>query len=94
MIDYDNVLLIINKLTLYIENEEKNISNIQSILDELDNYYYSDNSKVLKTKKQNIINNLNIILENKKKSIDMLSNTLHNYRALDEENALSYNNYQ
>lgn len=93
MIDYDNVLLIINKLTLYIENEEKSISNIQSILDELDNYYRSDNSKILKIKKQSIINNLNIILANKKRSIDLLSNALHNYRALDEENALNYNNY-
>ena len=51
VIDVSSVVMIINKLQLYIENEEKILHDIKNSLLILEDYYSSDNNKVLKNKK-------------------------------------------
>ena len=91
IIDVSSVVLIINKLELYIENEEKIILDIKNALLALENYYISDNDKVLKVKKENLYNALDTILENKKRYIEYLNYVVNNYIELDEKNMLNFN---
>lgn len=91
LIDVSSVVLIINKLELYIENEEKIIRDIKNTLLTLENYYISDNDKVLKIKKDNLYDALDTILENKKKYIEYLNYVIDSYIELDENNILNFN---
>lgn len=91
IIDVSSVVLIIKKLELYIENEEKIILDIKNTLLILENYYISDNDKVLKVKKENLYNVLDTILENKKRYIEYLNYVVNNYIELDEKNMFNFN---
>ena len=91
IIDVLSVVLIIKKLELYVENEEKIILDIKNTLLILENYYISDNDKVLKVKKENLYNALDTILENKKRYIEYLNYVVNNYIELDEKNMLNFN---
>lgn len=86
LIDTSSVILIINKLKLYIENEEKIIENIQNSLSLLENYYSGDNNKTINYKKNNLYEALNTGLKNKKKYIDYLEYIVNNY--IDKDNSI------
>ena len=91
IIDVSSVVLIIKKLELYIENEEKIILDIKNTLLILENYYISDNDKVLKVKKKKLYNVSDTILENKKRYIEYLNYVVNNYIELDEKNMFNFN---
>ena len=92
VIDVSSVVMIINKLQLYIENEERILLEINKTLLMLENYYSSDNNKALKFKKDNLYNSLNIVLGNKKKYIEYINHVIKRYLYLDEKNMLSFKN--
>ena len=91
VIDISSVVMIINKLQLYIENEERILLDIKNSLLILEDYYVSDNNNVLKSKKDNLYNCLNTVLENRKKYIEYLNYIVNSYIDLDEKNMLSFN---
>lgn len=91
IIDVSSVVMIINKLQLYIENEERILLNIKNSLLLLEDYYSGDNNKILKYKKDNLYNSLNIVLENRKKYIEYLNYIVNSYIDLDEKNMQSFN---
>lgn len=91
MIDINNVIVVINKLQLYIDNEEKIKDNINNLLESFDTCYYGDNTKILNKKRMNIVNCLNTIFENKKKCISLLNEIVNKYYNLDIDTALEYN---
>lgn len=91
VIDVSSVVMIINKLQLYIENEERILLDIKNSLLMLEDYYSSDNNKVLKSKKDNLYNTLNTVLENRKKYIEYLNHVVNSYIDLDEKSMLSFN---
>lgn len=91
MIDINNVIVVINKLQLYIDNEEKIKDNINNLLESFDTCYYGDNTKILNEKQMNIVNCLNTIFENKKKCIALLNEMVNKYYNLDIDTALEYN---
>lgn len=91
IIDITSVVLIINKLKLYIENEELAISNIINSLSILDNYYSGENDKHIDNKRQNLYESLNIMLENRKKYVEYLEFVLKSYIDMDEKNMIHFN---
>lgn len=88
--DYTSVMGIISRLSLYIENEEKIIINIKNTLLSLDNYYKGDNSSAISSKKANLTEALDTLLEHKKKYVIYIQNMLDSYMAIDESIYLSY----
>lgn len=84
IIDASEVLLIINKLKLYIENEEKIIKNIKNTLSLLDDYY-SGHNKTINNKKNNLYNALNETIENNVKIVNYLDFIVNNYLNMDNE---------
>ena len=91
MIDINNVIVVINKLQLYIDNEEKIKDNINNLFESFDTCYYGDNTKILNEKQMTIVNCLNTIFENKKKCIALLNEIVNKYYNLDIDTALEYN---
>lgn len=91
IIDINSVVLIINKLKLYIENEELAISNIINSLSILDNYYSGENDKHIDNKRQNLHESLTIMLENRKKYVEYLEFILKSYIDMDEKNMIYFN---
>lgn len=92
VIDVSSVVMIINKLQLYIENEERILLDIKNSLLILEDYYSGDNDGVLKSKKDNLYNSLNVVLENRKKYIEYLNYVVNSYIDLDEKSMLNFNN--
>lgn len=91
MIDTSGVSVIINKLELYIENEEKIIENIISTLDKLKNDYQSnDNDSYIEEKRNNLISSLYEVLDNKKKMKEYLNDVMVKYIILDSNINLHY----
>ena len=93
IIDISSVKLIINKLELYIENEEKIITNIKTSLDLLGSYYISDNNAVINTKINNLYSSLSIMFTNKKKYVEYLNSILNSYITMDETTSTSFQSY-
>lgn len=91
IIDYNSVILVINKLRLYRENEEKIIAKIKNSLIALDNHYISDNSGLLKDKKDSLYNGLDIMMENIDGYITFLTNIVNSYINNDEMEMRKYN---
>lgn len=83
IIDITSVVLIINKLKLYIENEEIQISNIINSLSILNSYYSGENYKYIDNKRQNLSELLNNILENKRKYVEYLEFIIKSYIDMD-----------
>lgn len=92
LIDDTSVMLIINKLTLYIENEEKIVNNIVNSLFMLDNYYSGENNKVLDVKKQNTYDTLNTMLKNRKEYVEFLKSIVDSYIENDDRNQIEFQN--
>lgn len=91
VIDISSVVMIINKLQLYIENEERILLDVKNSLLMLEDYYVSDNNNTLKSKKDNLYNCLNTVLENRKKYIEYLNHIVNTYIDLDEKSILRFN---
>ena len=91
LIETSSVILIINKLKLYIENEEVILNNITKTLDMLENYYSSDNKKILDNKKKNLYDSLNTMLENKKQYVEFLTYVVNSYLNKDESTSINFN---
>ena len=85
MIDYNSVQLIIGKIELHLQTEKKIVSNLSSLISELNNYYQSNNNKVLDGKKNNLIEALNSMLENRSTIINYLNKILNSYLTMDEK---------
>lgn len=91
IIDYNSVILVINKLKLYRETEEKIVANIKNSLIALDNHYISDNSGILKDKKSSLYNGLDIMVENIDSYITFLTNIVNSYINNNEIEMRKYN---
>lgn len=89
-VDYNSVLGIISRLSLYIENEEKVIFDMKMALGNLDSFYDGSNASAISSKKTNLASNLDTLLEHKKKYIIYIRDMLESYMALDESTYLSY----
>lgn len=92
VIDIGSVLNIINRIKLYIENEEKNIRNIKNILNNLEVFYSGDNSSKIMNKKNNLYNNLDKMLNNRKMYVEYINRAINNYIQLNNQNYLDYMN--
>lgn len=83
MIDASSVNVLINKLELYIENEEKIINDIVVTLNKLnDNYRSDDNGSLIREKTNNLVSSLYVILYNKKKITEYLKGVIIQYRTM------------
>ena len=93
MIDYNSVIMIIKKIELYRDNEEKIIDNIKKSINTLSNYYYSDsNNKLLLNKINNLNNALDTMLNNRNSYIEYLTRIVNTYIDTNKENINIYNN--
>ncbi len=92
-IDSNSLIAIINRLKLTIENEEKIISNIKICINNLESFYTSDNLPLIKKKKENLFNDLNIVLNNRKSYVEYISQIVNKYVAMDKKNYINYNKY-
>ena len=81
-IDISALLVTVNKLKLYKEEEEKLVGNIKNTLYKLENDYISKNNKIIKDKNKNICLFLDKLLENK----------IKDYYELDYEEYIKYHN--
>ena len=91
MIDVSGISIIINKLELYIDNEEKIIEEIVNTLNKLSSDYKSDNNDVyIDEKRNNLISSLYKVLDNKKKMTEYLRKVIYKYRTIDNNVNLYY----
>ena len=90
IIEPNSFRLIINKLELYIENEEKIIFNIKKSLELLNNNYIGNNNQKVLNKKNNINNSLRTLLDNRKKYIIYLKKILNDYITMDENTSTNF----
>lgn len=91
IIDVSSVNIIIDKLNMYIDNEEKILLNIEKTLSTLKNYYSSDNDGLLNLKRNNLYDSFDIILENKKRYVEYLNHIVEQYVSMDGINMINYN---
>ena len=66
----------IQYIELYSREEINYLNQIYGCFNELDKYYYSDNSLLLSEKQLELNNNLNLLSEKRIKYIEVLKNTL------------------
>lgn len=91
IINDTEVILIINKLDLYIENEERIVQNIKSSLSSLQSYYSGDNDSVVNSKIDNLIIALDTMLDNRNRYVESLRLTVEGYKTHDQDSAVKYN---
>ncbi len=91
-IDISTLLVTVNKLKLYKEEEEKLVGNIKNTLYKLENDYISKNNKIIKDKNKNICLLLDKLLEDKEENIRYLENKIKDYYELDYEEYIKYHN--
>lgn len=92
-IDISALLVSLNKLKLYKEEEEKLVGNIKNTLYKLENDYISKNNKIIKDKNKNICLLLDKLLEDKEENIRYLENRIKDYNELDYEEYIKYHNF-
>lgn len=91
-IDISALLVTVNKLKLYKEEEEKLVDNIKNTLYKLENDYISKNNKIIKDKNKTICLLLDNLLEEKEENIRYLENRIKDYNELDYEEYIKYQN--
>lgn len=91
-IDISALLVSLNKLKLYKEEEEKLVGNIKNTLYKLENDYISKNNKIIKDKNKNICLFLDKLLDDKEENIRYLENKIKDYNELDYEEYIKYHN--
>ncbi len=91
-IDISALLVSLNKLKLYKEEEEKLVGNIKNTLYKLENDYISKNNKIIKDKNKNICLFLDKLLDDKEENIRYLENKIKDYYELDYEEYIKYHN--
>ena len=91
-IDIGALLVTVNKLKLYKEEEEKLVGNIKNTLYKLENDYISKNNKIIKDKNKNICLFLDKLLDDKEENIRYLENKIKDYYELDYEEYIKYHN--
>lgn len=91
-IDISALLVSLNKLKLYKEEEEKIVGNIKNTLYKLENDYISKNNKIIKDKNKNICLFLDKLLDDKEENIRYLENKIKDYYELDYEEYIKYHN--
>lgn len=91
IIDDSSVMLIINKLEMYIENEEKIVKNIEESLSILQGYYSGDNNSAFNSKSDGLIEALNTMLNNRYVYLESLKQTLIGYIGRDKYVAMEFN---
>ncbi len=91
-IDISALLVTVNKLKLYKEEEEKLVGNIKNTLYKLENDYISKNNKIIKDKNKNICLFLDKLLDDKEENIRYLENKIKDYYELDYEEYIKYHN--
>lgn len=84
-------MLIINKLELYIENEEKIVRDIKKTLSSLQSYYSGDNNSVVNSKIDNLVIALDMMLDNRTRYVESLRLTVEGYKTMDQDNTVEYN---
>lgn len=85
-----DVILIIKKLEMYKDEEIENINDIKGTLIKLQEDYLGKNDKIIKTKLENLFQSLDTMLENRKKCITFLSDTVRTYIDANESTVLEY----
>ena len=93
IIDYNSFIMIIKKIELYKDTEEKLIININKSLGLLSSYYSGNNSKNIKNKINSLNIALNTLLSNRNSYIDYLTRIVNIYIDTNKENESIYNNY-
>ena len=91
-IDISALLVTVNKLKLYKEEEEKLVGNIKNTLYKLENDYISKNNKIIKDKNKNICLFLDKLLDDKEENIRYLENKIKDYYELDYEEYIKDHN--
>ena len=91
-IDISTLLVTLNKLKLYKEEEEKLVGNIKNTLYKLENDYISKNNKIIKDKNKNICLFLDKLLDDKEENIRYLESKIKDYNELDWEEYIKYHN--
>lgn len=89
-LDTDSVIIVINKLKMYISEEEKNILNMKKILNNLSYYYSGYSDKILNSKINSLCTALNVMINNKKNYILYLNNIINKYVEMDQNNFRLY----
>jgi len=90
IIEDTSVMLIINKLELYIENEDRTVQNIKDSLSSLQSYYSGDNDSVIDPKVDTLISSLNVMLDNRMRYVDSLRLIVQGYVGMDQSTAMKY----
>ena len=92
-VDYSEIIILIEKLRLYLELEDQIMSSIKKSLNVISGCYDSDNKLVLNKINNNICNSLDIMYDNKEKYINYLTNIVKIFSIKDNANSLSYEKY-
>lgn len=90
IIDINGLQAIVNRLKLYIENEEKTIISIKKALNNLNSLYISNNSNKALEKTNNLYNNLDIMLNNRQRYVEYINNIISIYITTDDQNYFIY----
>lgn len=91
MIDYNSVIMIIKKIELYRDNEEKIINSINNSLSLLAGYYSSGNNKYIKNKVDSLNTSLSTLLNNRNSYIEYLTRIVNTYSDMNKNNESIYN---
>lgn len=90
-IDINSLIVILNKLRLYKEIEDKIILNISDTLTSTEKAYISDNNKI-SDKNMEILNKLKESSNERDKYINYIDNVIKSYSSIDYNEKVKYDN--
>lgn len=90
-IDISSLIVILNKLKLYKENEDKLIKDINNTISSLEEDYVSSNNSIINMDKE-VIEVLNNFTNNIDKYITYIEKIIINYNEFDDNERNRYNN--
>ena len=90
-IDINSLIVILNKLRLYKEIEDKIILNISNTLTSTEKAYISDNNKI-SDKNMEILNKLKESSSERDKYINYIDNVIKSYSSIDYNEKVKYDN--
>ena len=91
-IDVSSLLVIINKLKLYKEENQVLVDNIKKTLSKLEKDYISKNNVIIKDKNKSICLLLDRLFDEKEMNIKYLEDKIRDYSELDYKEYIKYYN--
>lgn len=91
-IDVSSLLVIINKLKLYKEENQVLVDNIKKTLSKLEKDYISKNNVIIKDKNKSICLLLDSLFDEKEMNIKYLEDKIRDYSELDYKEYIKYYN--